>query len=148
MDIRPPGNRRTVADYDWSYETSINGAADLTAEQWLRAIWEDGPRPLPHVLPVAWRLGLGLRLGPSSDAARVLGWRITRSEPEAVTVVAESRIMSAENTVSRDGGRLEWRTLVTYEHLISRVLWMPARLVHQWLVRLTMRRAVRMRRDR
>ncbi len=69
-----------MARDEWSHEESINGATDLTAEQWLRVTWEGAPRPLRGFLPLAWKFGLGLRLGSSADPARVLGWLVARSD--------------------------------------------------------------------
>ncbi|MEP6625814.1 MAG: hypothetical protein ABJC79_15300 [Acidimicrobiia bacterium] len=132
-----------MARYEWSYEESINGATDLTAEQWLRVTWEGAPRPLRGFLPLAWKFGLGLRLGSSADPARVLGWLVARSDRDLVTIVADSWMISAENSVSRDGDRLRWQTIVTYKNVIGRTVWMPARLVHQRLIRLMMGRAIR-----
>ena len=116
-----------MTDYEWSYETSIDGIVDLTAEGWLRAAWEDGPAVLRGFLPFAWKYGLGLRLGSTSDPARVLGWRITNTVPERVVV----------------DGRIRWHTTVTYPNAVGRLMWIPARFVHQLLVPRMVLRAIR-----
>ncbi len=132
-----------MTDYEWSYETSIDGIVDLTVEGWLRAAWEDGPAVLRGFLPLAWKYGLGLRLGSTSDPARVLGWRITNTVPERVAVDASSQIMHAVNTVTVVDGRIRWHTTVTYANAVGRLMWIPARFVHQLLIPRMVLRAVR-----
>lgn len=129
--------------YAWSFETSIEGASNLAAEDWLREVWEQGPRFLRVFLPLAWKYGLGLRLGPTSDTTRILGWHIAGSSPNVVTVEADSPLMRAENSVTVDEQRIQWNTVVTHKNLIGRVLWMPAQVIHQWLIPQSLRRAVR-----
>ena len=137
-----------VNDYEWTTETSVSGVAGVTPEQWLRAIWEGGPKLLRVVLPVAWKFGLGLRLGSTGDTTRILGWRIVATNPNRVTVAADSRLMVAENTVTVDDGTLQWRTNVNYTNFVGRAMWIPGRVIHQLLVPPTMRRAVHRRRER
>ena len=132
-----------MADYEWSHEMSISTLDERTAEDWLRATWEDGPRPLRILLPFAWRYGLGLRLGSRSDPSRILGWHVAAAAPHLVTVDADSRIMRAENSVHVDRGTLRWHTVVDRKNLAGRVLWAPAGVVHQWLVPRLLRRAIR-----
>ncbi len=131
-----------MAGYEWSYETSIKGPQDLAAEDWMREIWERGPRSLRIFLSLAWKYGLGLRLGASSDATRVLGWQIASNSPSAITVEADSPLMTAENSVTVHASTLCWQTVVTQKNPVGRILWMPARLVHQWLIPRSVQRAV------
>lgn len=62
-----------VTDYEWSYETSLDHVLGVKTERRLRSAWEDGPAVLRVLLPLAWKYGLGLRLGSASDPTRVLG---------------------------------------------------------------------------
>ena len=133
-----------MSDYDWSYETSIDGQSEPTAEEWLRATWEDGPRFLRIFLPLAWKYGLGLRLGAMSDSERILGWHIADSTPNVVRVDADSRLMRAENIVTIDAGQLCWRTVVQHQNAVGRLMWMPAKIVHQWLVPRSLQRAIQL----
>lgn len=132
-----------MADYRWSYEMPADGAVAMSAEAWLRACWEGGPALLRGFLTLAWKYGLGLRLGSPTDATRVLGWKIAESTPTSVTVVADSRLLRAENTISVQGGRVCWRTVVAPNNAIGRVLWLPASIVHQCLVPRSLRRVIR-----
>lgn len=120
----------------------MDETAALSAEEWLRAAWEDGPRHLRVVLPLAWRYGLGLRLGSTSDADRILGWHVSASSPTSVTVTADSRVLSAENVVTLDRTSLRWRTAVDYKNVLGRMVWSPTSVVHQWLVPRSLRRAM------
>ena len=131
------------ADYKWSHDASTGGVGDRNAEQWLRATWEGSPRVLRVVLGIAWKYGLGLRLGSTADATRILGWRITNTQPNQVTVDADSRILKARNTVSLADESIHWQTTVTYTNVAGRLIWTAARIVHQFLVPRLVRRAIR-----
>jgi len=133
-----------MSDYDWSYKTSIEGQSEPTAEEWLRATWEEGPRFLQILLPLAWKYGLGLRLGAMSDRERILGWHIADSRSSVVRVDADSRLMRAENIITIDGGQLFWRTVVQHRNAVGRLMWVPAKIVHQWLVPRSLKRAIQL----
>ena len=135
-------------DYEWTKDVSIGAPSDWSAEEWLRASWEGARRPLRIVLAFAWKYGLGLRLGPSTDKTRVLGWHIAETQANCVTVEAASRILSAENTIKVDGDTIKWRTNVRYSNAGGRLIWSLARVAHQFLVPMLVRRAIRGRDNR
>ncbi|HQZ34986.1 MAG TPA: hypothetical protein PK020_11205 [Ilumatobacteraceae bacterium] len=141
---QPDASRIGVADYRWTDATRSTGADAFTAELWLRHIWEDAPKAVRVFLRCGWRFGLGLRLGPA-DRSHVLGWRIDGTSDAAVTVSAKSRILSAQNTITVSDDLICWQTVVHYERLIGRLLWLPASLLHQLIVPWSVRRAVRSR---
>lgn len=119
--------------------------ADATAEEWLREAWENTAPALRMSLQIGWGYGLGLRLGPTTDCGRILGWRIAESTPCRVIVEADSPLMGATNIVTADNDQLQWRTVVSYHNAMGRLLWLPAKIVHQWLVPQLMSRAIRRR---
>ncbi len=65
----------------------------------MREVCERGLQFLRVFLPLAWKYGLGLRLGSSSEPQLVLGWQITGTAPNLVTVEADSPLMTAENSL-------------------------------------------------
>jgi hypothetical protein len=137
------GATSTVAvDYHWTCTVSGEGLEAVTAEQWLRRVWEDAPTGLRVFLRLGWRFGLGLRLGPA-DPSHVLGWLIDSSTATTVVVSATSRILDATNTVTTDGDVIRWQTDVRYANGIGRLLWPPAALVHQRMVPWSVRRTIR-----
>ena len=134
-----------AADYRWTFTTSTHEAEAMTPEMWLRAVWEDAPTVMRVFLRFGWRVGLGLRLGPA-DSSHVLGWHIDASTDALVVVSARSPILSATNTLVARGDVLEWQTDVRFEHVIGRIVWFPASLLHQRIVPWSVRRSVRSRR--
>lgn len=137
MGEQPPteADETHRADYSWTLQSGSAKSAAPDAERLLRATWEEGPAVLSWSLPLAWKFGLGLRLGPKKSAEHVLGWPITQRTSGQIAVATSSRIMQAQNSLLVDGDVITWTTLVTYNNLLGRLLWVPARIVHQWLVR-------------
>ncbi len=130
-----------MSDYQWSHVEPLAPRHDRTAEQWLRAVWQDSG--LGPVLRVGWRYGLGLRLGPRDDESQILGWAIAAMTDDEVAVSAESAVLVTTNTVALATDSLTWTTTVDYANAAGRALWKPASLMHQATVPLTIRRAVR-----
>jgi hypothetical protein len=138
-----PSRVGPTADYTWSVEIGCGAPnAARTAEQWLRKIWEGAPSALRHFLRFAWRFGLGLRLDPPGSPNHVLGWPIAQNQSDCITVAADSRIMSARNEIWVSDGTIRWTTAVTFNNVVGRILWAPARQIHQRIVPWSIRRAV------
>jgi hypothetical protein len=131
-----------AANYCWTYTTHAPSADRLTAELWLRHIWEDGPKSVRVFLRLGWRFGLGLRLGPA-DSSHVLGWGIDATTNTTVAVSAKSPILRAQNTLIASGDLIRWQTDVYYENLMGRLIWRPASLLHQRIVPWSVRRSIR-----
>ena len=139
MDDPPPSER---VDYLWTHETALP-ASDRGAEEWLRAAWEGGPLLLRRLLPIGWRFGLGLRLGPRGSEGHVLGWPITRTDRHTVVVAADSPFMHAKSCLRVQSRTIVWTTRISFTTQVGRVLWMPAQPAHQWLVPRLLARAAR-----
>lgn len=118
------------ANYASAFEIIRPEGAAASPERWARAVWEDAPPTLRGFLVVAWRFGLGFRLGPRPAAGYVLGWAIVRSAPDVAVLECRSRFLTGHNIVHVDGPRITWTTLVRYERWPSRVLWPVAAVVH------------------
>lgn len=137
-----PSTRRV--DYRWKWEAPV-AASGRGAEDCLRAAWEGGPPLLTWLLPVGWRFGLGLRLGPRHSKAHVLGWPIVRADAHSITVAADSPFMNAENSIGLQNETIVWTTSITFTNRAGRVLWLVAKPVHQWLVPRALAPAIRRR---
>jgi hypothetical protein len=137
-------DRPATADYRWTCEVHTTDAQAVTAEWWLRAIWEGAPTALRWFLRCGWQLGLGLRLGPP-DASHILGWHIKENTGKRVSVEARSRIVNASNTLTTFDDRIRWATEVGFENVLGRLVWAPARVIHQQLIPWSVRRAIRSR---
>lgn len=139
---RPESTWIRGADYRWTSSIPVSRINSASAEPLLRHVWEDAPVAVRMFLRFGWRFGLGLRLGPA-DSSHVLGWRIDASRDEIVVVSARSPILYAQNRLSIGDGVIRWQTDVRYEHLIGRLVWMPAALLHQRIVPWSVRRTLR-----
>ncbi|MEO7371157.1 MAG: hypothetical protein ABIZ69_09850 [Ilumatobacteraceae bacterium] len=136
------GDSTGADNYLWTCTVHGAGLATMTAEEWLRGVWEDAPRASRMFLRVGWRFGLGLRLGPA-DPSHVLGWHIDASTDQVVVVSATSFILSATNTLTVEDDLIRWQTDVSHGHVIGRLVWRAAALVHQRFVPWSVRRAIR-----
>ncbi len=112
-------------------ELASPGASAHSAEQWARTTFEGAPWLLRRLLPLSWRLGLGLRLGPRSSRDHILGWRIVRTQPDSIVLELDSRLISAHNVVVVDDSRVRWAAFVRYERRGVRLLWALAVPIHR-----------------
>lgn len=144
--MRSTGDPRNTgaSNYHWTYTARGGGVGAVTAEQWLRRVWEDAPTVLRIFLRFGWRFGLGLRLG-RADPAHVLGWHIDSKTDSAVVVSASSRILSATNTLTVEGDVIRWQTDVCFDSVFARLAWPPAALLHQRIVPWSVRRTICLR---
>jgi hypothetical protein len=131
-----------AADYRWEQSASGSGLGALTAEQWLRRVWEGAPTGQRAFLRFGWRFGLGLRLGPA-DPLHVLGWHIDANTDRTVVVSASSRILTATNALTVEDASIRWRTDVRYRNCVGRLVWFPAAFLHQRIVPWSVRRTTR-----
>src|SRR5579875_3626765 len=92
-ETRATGNSPNYKDM---FEVSIPDTDTRTAEQWVRAIFEDAPRPVRWFLLLGWRGVLGLRLGPRTSPDHILGWPIVTREPDAVCLKLHSTLLKSQ----------------------------------------------------
>ncbi|WP_041823585.1 hypothetical protein [Streptantibioticus cattleyicolor] len=149
-DHHVPRARRVAVNPAGAHDASafaLPAAAlpSLTPEEWARATFEGAPGPLRQVLRAGWTAGLGLRLGPGSSPRHVLGWPITGSGADAVTLEARSPLLTARNVVTVEGSRLVWATFVWFEKPAGRAVWSAAAPVHHRTVPYLLARAARRR---
>lgn len=122
-------------------ELTAPRACAHSAEQWARAAFEAAPWLLRLLLPLSWRLGLGLRLGPRSAPDHILGWRIVQKHPDAIILELDSRLITAHNVVVVDDSRVRWAAFVRYECRGVRALWALAVPIHRLTLSYVLSRA-------
>jgi hypothetical protein len=123
-------------DYNDAFVVEVGHAPERTGEQWARAILENAPSTLQHVL-LRLLSAIGLQLGPIRSDGFVVGWEVRRSTPELVLLGARgSRIgPSAELFFKRDQGRVLWATFVQLDNQGARAVWAGLAPVHRQVVR-------------
>lgn len=117
-------------DYASAFEVVIRGVDVRSPEQWVRATFEDAPRAMRWLVVVGWRYVLGLRLGPRSSPAYVLGWKIVLATPDAITLEVRSALVTATKVLRVEGSRVRMTTFVHYERRVGRALWSAIAPVH------------------
>lgn len=144
VEVPPAVAATKRSDYASAFALTLAGAGPRSAEQWSRAVFEGAPPLLRSCILFGWRFVLGLRLQPAA-ADRVLGWTITAAttEPDTVTLAADSRLLRAENIVAVDETVVEWVTVVHYESRLARPLWAVTSVVHHRAIPYLLRRAGR-----
>ncbi|RNF81257.1 DUF2867 domain-containing protein [Streptomyces botrytidirepellens] len=139
--VMPGGEDFGEPDYVSAFELTAPRAR--TPEQWARATFEGAPALSRWFLVRGWTLGLGLRLGPRTSPAHVLGWPLTDSGADSATLAARSRLVAARNVVVVDGARVVWVTSVRFHGPLGRVVWAVAAPVHHLAVPFLLGRASR-----
>jgi hypothetical protein len=129
--------------YASAFELSIGARRFLTPEQWARATFEGAPAFVRVFLTVSWQYGLGLRLGARASPDHVLGWLISTSGSESITLKARSRLMVAENIVTVREATVDLVTLVQFTGRPGRVLWALATPLHNRMIPYLLGRAGR-----
>jgi hypothetical protein len=119
-----------ASGYASAFELPIGARRFLTPEQWARATFEGAPALLRVFLTTSWRYGLGLRLGARASPDHVLGWPISSSGSDSITLEARSRLMVAQNIVVVSDPTVVLVTLVQFNRRAGRALWAVATPVH------------------
>ena len=120
-------------DYEDAF--MVGAAVERTPQEWVRAVIDDAPARVRARLFMGW-LGLGLKLGPPWSSQRVLGWRVTRSDPQSVLLAADSWLgFRGELLFHSEPGGLLFATLVQQTNPGARALWAGITATHQDVVR-------------
>jgi hypothetical protein len=117
-------------DYASTFEVIVPDTDVRSAEQWVRATFEDAPRALRWFVLTGWRYVLGFRLGPRASPTYVLGWKILTSTPDSIGLELRSPLVSAHKVLRVEGARVRVTTFVRYERRIGRALWLAATPIH------------------
>ena len=121
-------------DYRDATAVAVPAGDDRSAEAWMRSMFEGAPRPLRILLRAAWRVGLGLRLGPSGSPDHILGWSIAARAEDAIRVGARSPLLTAVLLLRLDGGDAVMMTNVRFRRRLAAPVWAVARPIHRRIV--------------
>jgi hypothetical protein len=77
------------SDYEVAFAISCSNGPRLSAEQWIRAIFEGAPRGMRWFLIVGWT-AITCRLKPRRSPTRVLGWHIEDVTQNELVLVARA----------------------------------------------------------
>lgn len=128
-------SRLARADYTDAFALATARAGDRTAEEWARAMLEDAPGSTRGALRRGWR-ALGLRLGPTADCDRVLGWPVRDRAPEHAVLTGDSLLgMRAELVFARERDTVLMATVLTLRHPLARAVWAFVAPRHRRIVR-------------
>jgi hypothetical protein len=145
IDLPAALARGDSGDASCAFALATPNARVLTAEQWARAVFEQGPPALGSFVEVGWRAVLGLRLGPRHAPEYVAGWAIAAVDerPDTITLTAESPLLWARNIVAVDGAVVEWVTTVHFVRPLARPIWAVASRIHYRTIPYLLNRAAR-----
>jgi hypothetical protein len=129
-------------DYIDLFTVTTNGAADATAEQWLRTALEDVAGRGGQFI---WRGVLGLRLKSRPSTERVGGWKIADRGEDWIRLEASSWFLTAHLVTRLDDGHLFAGTFIRYDHPIAPLIWVPVSAVHRRLMPGLLVQTVRLR---
>lgn len=105
-------------------------ATDWSAEQWARAVLEEG-RAARRFAFIPWRVLLGLRLGPCHAPGYVHGWRIAGSDDDWIRLEAASWLVTCNAVAHVADGQVSVALLVRYDHRITARWWAVLSVVHR-----------------
>jgi hypothetical protein len=132
------------ADYVDLFTATTNEASAKSAEGWARAVLERAPYYTRlGIFGVAWRLLLGLRLGPRRSPDYIAGWKIAARGDSWVRIEAASWMATAALVFKVDETRLSWASFARYERRVMALVWPAGSIVHRKVGVALMRRALR-----
>ena len=121
-------------DYIDAFEVPTDETDTRTSEQWLRAVFEDAPRPVRWFLLLGWQGVLGLRLGPRPSPDHILGWQIVSRELDEVRLELHSALMNAQLALHLSSSTAVWSTHVYYMRPLARPLWAAVGVIHRQMI--------------
>ncbi|HEY1828248.1 MAG TPA: hypothetical protein VGF87_09510 [Acidimicrobiales bacterium] len=127
-------------DYTDAYEISIVAVEQRTAEQWVRAIFEDAPRWLVRFMMFGWRFGLLIRLTPAPE--KVLGWDIVDATDKWIVLESRSPFLATHLITAVGDTTVIQSTSVRYDRRGAAVGWRPTVLLHRRILPYLVRHAV------
>jgi hypothetical protein len=133
----------TLSRIDYHDAFRVDSSVDHTGEQWARAVLEDAPLAVRARLLAGWA-ALGLKLGAPWSDRRVLGWKIERSSPSFVLLVARSWLgLRGELLFRREPHGLLFATFIRQSNPAARAAWAAITTTHQEVVRSLLTHAAR-----
>jgi hypothetical protein len=131
-DLRA-ASRFPAADYADNFEITVP-AAERTAEQWARAVFEEAAPHVQRMLVSGWRV-IGLQLGPQRSAQHVLGWRIVKNSPGVIVLQARSLAGFTVRLVLQPGDScVRFGTFVRCDGLAARAVCFGVAPIHRLVI--------------
>jgi hypothetical protein len=127
-------NSLSDPNYTCTFEITVPQLDRRPAEDWLRRIIEDAPRPMRWFILSGWIAALRLRLGPRPSPDHVLGWKILSATPAEVVIAVEGATLSANQVVQVQDGKVVHVTIVRYDRPAARLLWGVAAPIHSRVI--------------
>jgi hypothetical protein len=135
----PPSARELTTlsrvDYTDAFRLTVPGGRERTGEEWARVMLEGAPATARRDLRRGW-FALGLRLGSTDDARRVLGWPLRHSSPDYAVLATDSRLgFEAELLFKRERDGLLFATILKLNNPLIRAIWAGFSSQHRKVVR-------------
>lgn len=127
------------SDYFDLFVATTEDAELLSAEEWSRLALEESSELGRFV---AWRVLLGLRLGPERSPDHVAGWRIVDNDPRAIRIEASSRFMTANIVFHVEPLQVSFATLIRYDNPGAPLVWTAVSVIHRKIAPEILRSAV------
>jgi hypothetical protein len=121
------------SDYRVTFESERPEGSTTSAEDWIRAIFEEAPRAVRWFLLVGWA-AIGCRLRPRRAPSRVLGWEIEEVSPELIVTVVRVRTgLISRLVVSVGAGTVTLSSFVTFTGRtpLARTIWAGTVPLHE-----------------
>jgi hypothetical protein len=106
-----------------AFEVAVPRAGDRSAEQWARLVFEEARPLLRWFVVIGWKCVLRLRLASGATADQVLGWSVVSNQSDAITLEADSTLMTARKVVRVQDSLVLVTTFVHYKRPIAQGLW-------------------------
>ena len=125
----------TLPRIDYHDAFAVTADVRHTSEQWIDAVLQDAPASVRRRLWLGWT-ALGLKLGPPWSSHRVLGWKVTHSDPAFVLLAADSWLgLRGQLLFRSEADGLLFATFVQQTNPAARALWAAIARRHQRVVR-------------
>jgi hypothetical protein len=105
-------------------------ATDWPAEEWARAVLEEG-RAARRFAFIPWRVLLGLRLGPSYAPGYVHGWRIAAKHDDWIRLETASWLMTCNAVGHVANDQVSVALFVRYDHPVAARWWPVLSVIHR-----------------
>jgi hypothetical protein len=133
----------TLSRVDYEDAFIVDTGTERTAEQWVRAVFDDAPLRVRARLVSGW-IGLGLKLAGPWSSRRVLGWKVQQVSPSVMLLAADSWLgLQAELLFRSQPGGLLFATLIQQNNPAARAVWVRMTSTHQRVVRSLLDHAAR-----
>lgn len=133
-------------DYADAFEIDAREADPRSAEEFARYALEQASAPMRWVIRFVHTRLLLLRLAPLGSPDHVLGWEVTRSEPDVVQLEARSPLLGRGVIVGRRVSPTSTRitTFVVFARpVVRRVVWTMVGPLHRTVAPYLLERAAR-----